>query len=85
MIKRRVIRSRKEKNDITILGNPFEYWNPKYKDDIIEEIETGLYYYYIESENNTEIEIKIIKINNRKFLTTDSKLKANKLLELPDC
>ncbi len=38
MIKRRVIRSRKENGDITILGNPFEYWNPKVKDEIIEEI-----------------------------------------------
>ncbi len=85
MIKRRVIRSRKENGDITILGNPFEYWNPKVKDEIIEEIETGLYYYYVECEKNKEIEIKILRKKNKKFLTTDPLLSTNKLLELPDC
>lgn len=86
MIKREVIRSRKSgEKDITALGNPFEFWHPKLKNEIISEIETGLYYYFIKT-NNSEIEIKINQGENGKFLTTDSwKNIRNYLLELPDC
>ncbi|MBK8946909.1 MAG: DUF3892 domain-containing protein [Ignavibacteriae bacterium] len=86
MIKRRVIRSRKENGDITALGNPFEYWNPKIKKDVIDEIETGLYNYFVELENNTEIEIKVVIDKNGKYLSTDPDITTqNILLTLPDC
>ncbi|MBK7107083.1 MAG: DUF3892 domain-containing protein [Ignavibacteriae bacterium] len=86
MIKRRVLRSRKENGDIIALGNPFEYWNPKFKNDIIDEIETGLYNYFVELDDNTEIEVKVIIENEQKYLSTDpDQTTLNFLFNLPDC
>ncbi|MFZ1289598.1 MAG: DUF3892 domain-containing protein [Melioribacteraceae bacterium] len=86
MIKRRVIRSRKENGDITALGNPFEYWNPKFKKDVIEEIETGLYNYFVKLADSTEISVSVIVGKEGKYLSTELDLTtSNYLLKLPDC
>jgi len=85
-MRRRVTNSRKASDgDITALCNPGNYWSPRYKQDAINDIETGAHSYYVMASGK-EVDIHVVKGSTGKYLRTDpDKTSSNNLDDLPGC
>ena len=86
MADRRVTHTRKDKDgDITHLGKPGELWSPRFKADVIRDIESKLHSYYVQwPEKRTEI--RVVNGPTGKYLRTDRDTTTkNNLDDLPDC
>jgi len=71
--------------DITALFNSGEYWSPRYKNDAINDIENGLYSYYVIMNEQT-VDIHVVGGTTGKYLRTDpDKTSKNNLDDLPNC
>lgn len=86
MAERRVIKSGKDSDgDITALCNPGEYWSPRYKQNAINDIESGVYQYFTQI-NGMKTYVRVVNGQNGKYLRTDSdNTTRNNLDDLPDC
>lgn len=86
MADRKVTCSGKDSDgDITSIGNPGEYWSPRNKLAAINDIESGLHTYYIQSSSG-RVEIHVVNGASGKYLRAgpdDSS--ANNLDNLSDC
>jgi hypothetical protein len=86
MFDRRVMATRKNKDgDIIALCDLNAYWSPRYKDDVIIDIENNIYSYYVMIVDQY-VDIHVIDGPSGKYLRTDpDKTDQNNLDELPDC
>jgi hypothetical protein len=86
MADRQVRATGKDKDgDITKLCNSGSDWSPRKKDDAINDIEKGTHRYYVILDKK-EVDIKVVKGKNGKYLRTDpDKTTKNNLEDLPDC
>ena len=87
MTDRQVTRSGKDKDgDITQLCNPVEYWSPREKDEAIDDIEKGLYAYYVKDSEGKRSDIHVVDGETGKYLRTDPNGESEDNLDnLPDC
>ncbi|MBN1327248.1 MAG: DUF3892 domain-containing protein [Candidatus Cloacimonetes bacterium] len=71
--------------DIIALCNNFETWSPRYKKDVIYDIENDLHSYFVEIDDQ-DVDVVIMEGTSGKYLRTDpDKTAENYLLKLPDC
>ncbi len=87
MFERKVTKIVKDsQGDILALCNPFEYWSPRLKQDVVMDIESNLYYYYVEVKGSGIVSIVVEEGTNGKYLRTSSdKITLNNLDILPYC
>ena len=86
MAKRYVYKTKKDQDgDILALCNDTATWSPRYKAGAIQDIESGLYEYYVPWQSG-ETKIEVINGPNGKYLRTQRDgSSSNNLDELPDC
>ena len=86
MTTRNVQATQKDKDgDITYLFNFDEFWSPRHKNDVIQDIERNVHSYYILIAGKT-VNIHVIAGPTGKYLRTDpDKTERNNLVELPNC
>lgn len=84
---RRVTQTSKDKQgDITALCNPTSTWSRVTKAQAIKDIESDDYRYYVKEGGAQEVDVRVRKRNDVKYLTTDADSKSpNNLDNLPDC
>lgn len=71
--------------NITKLCDPGQGWSPRYKDDAIKDIESGLHTYYVPWKSG-RTEIHVVNGPSGKYLRTDrDNTSKNNLDDLPDC
>lgn len=87
MIVRQVKATRKDPNgNITQLCNEDEWWSPESSVEVIRDIETGSYRYYVQVGLATQVNIHVAGTGSNKYLRTDpDSTLINNLDELPDC
>lgn len=87
MTKRYVRATGKDRQgDITRLCNGGEYWSPRSKADVINDIELGLHEYWVNWLNTPETRIRVVHGPTGKYLRTDRDTTSrNNLDDLPDC
>ena len=88
MAERAVVKSKKDRDgDILALCNSGEYWSPRSKVDAIQDIESGVYEYYVPWDDGTKTPIRVVLGGSTgKYLRTDKDNKPlNNLENLPDC
>ncbi|MDA3832074.1 MAG: DUF3892 domain-containing protein [Spirochaetales bacterium] len=87
MSERKVTRTRKDKDgDILALCNPGDFWSPRAKADAINDIESGTHSYYVPWSDGTRTPIKVVSVQNGKYLRTDKdSTPRNNLNDLQDC
>ena len=84
MIRREVTRSGKDKDgDITALCNPNKSWSPQLKDDVILDIDSGDYEYYVVLDDGTEAIVEVV--DGRYLRTNKDDTTCNNLDNLLDC
>ena len=67
------------------LCNNGDYWSPRAKHDVIDDIEQGLHTYYVPWTSG-RTEIRVVQGSRGKYLRTDrDNSDRNNLDELPDC
>lgn len=72
--------------DIMSLCNDLCDWSPRYRTDVITDIESGDYRYYVHEEGTQEVDVLIKERNGRKYLTTEADSNSkNNLDNLDDC
>ena len=87
MADRRVRKTGKDSSrEITKLCNDGEYWSPRSKADVINDIESKLHRYFV-NEAGHESDIRVATTaSGTKFLRTDADATSkNNLANLPDC
>lgn len=86
-MQRAVKRSKKDiDGDILGLCNPGEYWSPRSKADVINDIETGAIGYYVSWTDGSLTTIRVVNSIYGKYLRTDKdSTDRNNLNDLPDC
>ena len=86
MADRAVRQSRKDENgDILALCNAGEFWSPRSKGDVINDIELQLHTYYVPWVSG-RTEIRVVNGAHGKYLRTDrDQTQRNNLDDLPDC
>ena len=86
MSRRKVTRSRKDRDgDITALCSG-ENWSPRLKRDAIDDIENNRYSYYVDVSGTGPVDIHVVRGSNGKYLRTDpDRTSRNNLDDLPDC
>lgn len=71
--------------DITKLCDPGAVWSPRYKADVIKDIEGGVHTYYVPWKSG-RTEIRVVNGSSGKYLRTDrDDTTRNNLDDLPDC
>ena len=86
MASREVSHTRKDQDgDITKLCKSGEFWSPRFKQDAIQDIESGLHQYHVQwPEKRTAI--RVVNGPTGKYLRTDrDSTTRNNLDDLPDC
>ena len=86
MARRQVTNSRKGYDgDILAVCNPEEFWSPRFKHDVIRDIENKIHSYYV-MVNGEQLEIfSELKNGSKRLITDREKLLNNKLEMLKDC
>lgn len=86
MAERLVRQSKKgSTGEILVICNHGETWSPRYKYDIIDDIENNLHTYFMIMDGK-RIQIKVLNDKTGKHLVTDPETTIkNNLLDLPDC
>jgi hypothetical protein len=87
MADRDVHQARHDSNgDVTALGNPQAYWSPRLKQDVINDIESGLHTYYVPWRNDPHTPIRVVNGPYGKYLRSDrDNTERNNLDDLPEC
>lgn len=87
MADRPVVQTRKDRDgDILALCNPREYWSPRLKHDVINDIEMNIHRYYVPWSDGKSTWIRVVNGPNGKYLRTDrDDTTRNNLDDLPDC
>jgi len=87
MADRAVLRTGKDRDgDITKLCNTGQFWSPRSKQDVINDIECGTHRYYVPWTHSEKTWIRVVNNNGRKYLRTDrDHTTKNNLDDLPDC
>jgi len=62
--------------NIIALCNPYESWSPRYKHDVIHDIENNFYNYFM-MVNGKNINLKVTTINGNKHLVYDKAETSN--------
>ncbi len=85
MAKRIVTHTLKDdEGDILFLGNLFDDWSPRSKENIISDIENGVHTYVASSPVASEVDIYVVEGDSGPYLRTDpDTTKKNNLDELP--
>ena len=86
-IKRDVTATGKNRDgDIVSLCNSGKFWSPRYKSSAIEDIESGLYEYWVNWLRYPESKIHVVNGPTGKYLRTNRDGSGgNNLDDLPDC
>ena len=72
--------------DITALCNNGQVWSPRLKTQAINDIESGLYEYWVNWTNSPETKIRVVQGKYSKYLRTDRDATSkNNLDDLPNC
>ena len=72
--------------DITALCYPNATWSPRFKNDAINDINTGLNTYHVPWSDGTRTEIRVVNGPNGPYLRTDrDQTTRNNLADLPGC
>lgn len=86
-IERRIVQTGKDRDgDITALCNSGEHWSPRPKSKAIQDIESGIYQYYVLLKNGERAIVGVVNGSSGKYLRTNwDGTKRNNLDDLPDC
>ena len=72
--------------DIVAIGAPNSDWSPRFKQDAIQDIESGTHRYYVPWKNDPYTWIEVVYGPTGKYLRTDrDSTTRNNLDDLPEC